>query len=90
MKEETLTPYKIYSGKNTSKDFSHKGKPVYQYDLDGRFIKKFNTIKEATNEISKIVQKAQNSASDIFGLINIDEDKVMSGSWNRTLTLWSY
>lgn len=53
LKEEALTPYKIYSGKNTSKDFSHKGKPVYQYDLDGRFIKKFNTIKEATDEIGK-------------------------------------
>ena len=53
LKEETLTPYKIYSGKNISKDFSHKGKPVYQYDLDGRFIKKFNTIKEAADEIGK-------------------------------------
>ena len=42
------------------------------------------------SEESKIVQKAQNSASDIFGLINIDEGRVMSGSWNRTLTLWSY
>lgn len=41
-------------------------------------------------EESKKIQKVQNSTSDIFGLVCIDDNKFMSGSWNRTIKLWSY
>ena len=50
-KQENLSPYKEYNRKDIVKDIKHRGKPVYQYDLDGNFIKKFNTIKDANVEI---------------------------------------
>ena len=51
IKQETISPYKEYIRKGISKDISHRKKPVYQYDLNGKFIQKFNTVKDANIEV---------------------------------------
>lgn len=52
IKKEKIEPYKYYDRKKKDKSKNPPNTKVYQYDLNGKFIKEFNSIKDAIKELS--------------------------------------
>lgn len=59
----SLDFYETFPIKETINKYEHRNKPVYQYDLDGNFIKEWKNTSEVVNELGSVFKYISRSIS---------------------------